>query len=310
MKSQNSIITIKNLKKSYRDTVVLKGVDLSVERGSIFALLGSNGAGKTTTIKILSTLIKPDSGTAYLAGYSVCKQPKKVRRIISLTGQNIAIDELLTGRENLFMIGKLRGVRSLNNRIDTLLKQFDLEEAADRRVSTYSGGMKRKIDIAMSLLGEPEILFLDEPTTGLDPQSRKMMWQLIKKLSHSGVTIFLTTQYLYEAENLANKISILHDGKIIAEGSSDELKCIIPGNILELYLDSDESAIRVRDLFTSYGARVINSGRVVRLETGSDVGVFRDIFEKLEQTDIPIIDFEKKKASLEDVFLKIVGESI
>lgn len=301
------IIQISNLKKSFKNVSVLKGVNLNVEKGSIFALLGSNGAGKTTTIKVLSTLIHADSGDITLAGYSVSKEPKMVRKIISLTGQNIAIDELLTGRENLQMIGRLRGVKDLDRRIISLLEMFDLTEAAGRRVSTYSGGMKRKIDIAMSLLDEPEILFLDEPTTGLDPQSRNSMWKLIKKLSESGVTIFLTTQYLYEAESLANKISILHDGVIIAEGSSDELKSMIPGNVLELYLDSEESAIKVKDLLTLYDARIINSNRVVRLETGSEVGEFRDIFDKLDSAGISIIDFEKKKVSLEDVFLKIAG---
>lgn len=301
------IIEIENLQKSFKNINVLKGVNLCVDKGTVFALLGSNGAGKTTTVKILSTLLKADSGNITLAGHSLRRDVKSVRRIISLTGQSVAIDELLTGRENLQMIGKLRGVRRLNSRIDKLLDQFDLTDAAMRRVSTYSGGMKRKIDIAMSLLDEPEILFLDEPTTGLDPQSRKSMWKLIKKLSESGVTIFLTTQYLYEAEYLADKISILHNGKIIAEGSSDELKSKIPGNVLELYLDSEESAIEVKELLSYYDARIINSNRVVRLETGSDVGEFRDIFEKLDSAGISIMDFEKKKVSLEDVFLKIVG---
>ena len=235
MVNKEIIIKILKLTKSYKDVEVLKGIDLDIEKGSIFALLGPNGAGKTTTIKILSTLIKPDDGEVMLADIDILKKPQEAKKHIALTGQYAAVDDVLTGRENLKMIGKLLGVDNTSEKVEKLLKQFDLGNDADRRVSTYSRGMKRKIDIAMSLMGTPGVIFLDEPTTGLDPQSRKRMWKMIKHLSNNGVTIFLTTQYLDEAEALADKIAILDRGVIIAQGTNDEIKDIIPSNILELY---------------------------------------------------------------------------
>ena len=310
MTDRKIIIQINDLRKSYKRVEVLQGINLEVEKGSIFALLGPNGAGKTTTIKILSTLVKPDSGTAILAGYDVVKDPNGVKSNISLTGQYAAIDELLTGKENLKMIGKLLHVKDRDTRIMELLERFDLAEAANRRVSTYSGGMKRKVDIAMSLMGNPNVLFLDEPTTGLDPQSRKAMWKMIKGLSESGVTIFLTTQYLDEAEQLADMISILNKGKIIAQGTTDELREIIPSDIIEIYLDSAENAAKAKEVLTLYEPRILDSKSIVRLETSGDVKELRDIFNKLDNAGIDVIDFEKKKASLEDVFLKIVGNDV
>jgi ABC-2 type transport system ATP-binding protein len=221
-------IDVKRLYKSYKKIEVLKGVDFSVERGTIFALLGSNGAGKTTIIRILSTLIKSDSGTALVNGFDVLEYPEQVRQAISLTGQFAAVDEILTGRENIRMIGKLRHVPDTTVLADDLLKRFGLMEAANRRVSTYSGGMRRKLDIAMSLVGNPEIVFLDEPTTGLDPEARQEVWRMIRELSASGTTIMLTTQYLEEAEQLADRIAILHEGVIIANGTLAELKKMFP----------------------------------------------------------------------------------
>lgn len=224
----NTIIAVDGLQKSFKDTKVLNGVSFKIERGQIFALLGSNGAGKTTTIKILSTLLRQDAGTAAVGGYDVSTQPDKVREAISLTGQFAAVDEILTGRENIILVAKLRGVTNPSKVASQLLNQFGLKDAADRRAGTYSGGMMRKLDIAMSLVGDPAVIFLDEPTTGLDPEARKEVWKTIKSLASSGTTILLTTQYLEEAEHLADRIAILHGGKIIANGTLSELKKLLP----------------------------------------------------------------------------------
>ncbi|MEA5095997.1 MAG: ATP-binding cassette domain-containing protein [Sedimentibacter saalensis] len=221
-------IQVKGLQKSYKGLHVLKGVDFEVENGSIFALLGSNGAGKTTIIKILTTLLKQDSGTATINGFDVSAKPDYVRQSISLTGQFAAVDEILTGRENLMMIAKLRHVSNPRQVAVDLLNRLGLYHAADRRVSTYSGGMRRRLDIAMSLIGNPQLIFLDEPTTGLDPEGRIEVWNTVKELVDSGTTVFLTTQYLEEAEQLADRIAILHEGKIIANGTLDELKKLFP----------------------------------------------------------------------------------
>ncbi|GHO50891.1 ABC transporter ATP-binding protein [Ktedonospora formicarum] len=221
-------IKVKGLQKSYKQLHVLKGVDFEVEKGSIFALLGSNGAGKTTLIKILTTLLKQDEGTAIVNGYDVASQPAHVRQSFSLTGQFAAVDEVLTGRENLIMIARLRHVKHPRQVADELLTRFGLTEAANRRASTYSGGMRRRLDITMSLVGTPPILFLDEPTTGLDPEARIEMWKVMKGLADDGMTVFLTTQYLDEAEQLADRIAILHEGKIIASGTLTELKQLFP----------------------------------------------------------------------------------
>jgi len=221
-------IEVKGLWKSFKDTEVLNGVDFEVKRGEIFALLGSNGAGKTTTVNILSTLLKSDRGTASVCGFDVSRQAEKVRENISLTGQFAAVDEILTGWENILLIAKLRGVSKPAQVADDLLKRFGLTEAANKRAGTYSGGMKRRLDIAMSIVGTPSVIFLDEPTTGLDPEGRLEVWKTIKELAGSGVTILLTTQYLDEAEQLANKIAILNEGKIIANGTLEELKKLFP----------------------------------------------------------------------------------
>ncbi|QGN34200.1 ABC transporter ATP-binding protein [Microlunatus sp. Gsoil 973] len=216
------------LQKSFKDVEVLKGVDFEVSRGEIFALLGSNGAGKTTTINILSTLLKADAGTARVAGFDTAEQPDDVRRAISLTGQFAAVDEILTGRENLLLVAKLRGVPDPGTVAEALLVQFGLGDAADKRTGTYSGGMTRRLDIAMSLVGDPQVIFLDEPTTGLDPEGRLEVWNTIKELADRGTTILLTTQYLDEAEELADRIAILHEGRIIVNGTFDELKQLLP----------------------------------------------------------------------------------
>jgi len=225
---QNQAIRVKGLTKSYKELHVLQGVDFEVEKGSIFALLGSNGAGKTTIVKVLTTLLKPDGGTAAVNGFDVALKPESVRQSISLTGQFAALDEILTGRENLIMIAKLRHLKNPRQVADDLLHRFGLTAAADRRVSTYSGGMRRRLDIAMSLVGKPQLIFLDEPTTGLDPEARIEVWKVVKGLAEGGTTVFLTTQYLEEAEQLADRIAILHEGRIIANGSLAELKNLFP----------------------------------------------------------------------------------
>ena len=232
--SQNEIaISGQGLKKSYKNIPVLEGVDFEVETGSIFALLGSNGAGKTTIVKILTTLLKQDSGNATVNGFDVVSKPGNVRQSISLTGQFAAVDESLTGRENLIMIARLRHLSNPQQVADDLLKRLGLTDAADRRASTYSGGMRRRLDIAMSLVGKPQIIFLDEPTTGLDPEGRIEVWKIVKELAGSGTTVFLTTQYLDEAEQLADRIAILHKGKIIVSGTLEELKKLFPPTKVE-----------------------------------------------------------------------------
>ncbi len=221
-------IRVHALRKSYGPLQVLKGVDLEVARGSIHALLGSNGAGKTTIIRILATLLAADEGSASVNGFDVASEPARVRESISLTGQFAAVDEMLTGRENLVMIARLRRVEKPRRRADELAEQFGLTEAAGRRVSVYSGGMRRRLDIAMSLLGDPPVIFLDEPTTGLDPEARTEVWRVIRNLAHRGTTVLLTTQYLDEAEHLADRIAILHDGTIIVSDTLAELRLLLP----------------------------------------------------------------------------------
>jgi ABC-2 type transport system ATP-binding protein len=222
------VIRVRGLEKSFKTVTVLRGVDLEVSRGSIFALLGSNGAGKTTVVRILSTLLRADAGTATVNGFDVADRPADVRASISLTGQFAAVDEILSGRENLVLVARLRHLGKPAAIADGLLERFGLTDAAERRVSTYSGGMRRRLDIAMSLIGDPPVIFLDEPTTGLDPRARIEVWQAIRELAEHGTTVLLTTQYLDEAEQLADRIAILHDGRIIVNGTLAELKLLLP----------------------------------------------------------------------------------
>jgi ABC-2 type transport system ATP-binding protein len=246
--SHNKIaISVQGLKKSYKNVPVLTGVDFEVKAGSIFALLGSNGAGKTTIIKILATLLKQDSGNVIVNGFDVGLNPNSIRQSISLTGQFAAVDEILTGRENLIMIAKLRHLSNSRQVAEDLLKRFGISDAAHRKVSTYSGGMRRRLDIAMSLVGEPQIIFLDEPTTGFDPEVRIEFWNIVKELSANGTTVFLTTQYLDEVEQLADRIAILHEGKIIANGTFQELKKRFPKAKVE-YVEKQPT---LEEIFTS-----------------------------------------------------------
>jgi ABC-2 type transport system ATP-binding protein len=226
-------IRVRGLTKSYKKLEVLRGVDFDVARGSIFGLIGSNGAGKTTIVKILSTLLRADEGAACVNDFDITLQPARVRESISLTGQFAAVDEVLSGRENLVLIARLRQMKSPRVIADELLDRFGLTEASERRVSTYSGGMRRRLDIAMSLIGTPRIIFLDEPTTGLDPQARIEVWQTVKDLARSGTTVLLTTQYLDEAEQLADRVAILHEGRIIVNGTVTELRQLLPPATIE-----------------------------------------------------------------------------
>ena len=238
-------IRVHGLEKSYKDLHVLRGVDFDVARGSIFALLGSNGAGKTTVVKILATLLAADGGTATVEGFDVAAQPADVRESISLTGQFAAVDEILTGRENLVLVARLRHLKGARKIADDLLARFQLTDAAGRRVATYSGGMRRRLDIAMSLIGNPPVIFLDEPTTGLDPQARTEVWNAVRELAGKGTTVLLTTQYLDEAEQLADRIAILHQGRIIANGTLAELKRLLPPAKVE-YVEKQPS---LEDIF-------------------------------------------------------------
>ncbi|MET8091104.1 ATP-binding cassette domain-containing protein [Micromonospora sp. NPDC005220] len=226
--AEQSVIHVHGLEKSFKQLTVLRGVDIDVARGSIFALLGSNGAGKTTVVRILATLLRADGGTARVAGFDVATQAADVRQAISLTGQFAAVDEILTGRENLVLVARLRHLKEPGAIADDLLRRFSLTEAGCRRVRTYSGGMRRRLDIAMSLIGDPPVIFLDEPTTGLDPEARIEVWQAVKELARGGTTVLLTTQYLDEAEQLADRIAILHEGRIIVNGTLNELKQLLP----------------------------------------------------------------------------------
>lgn len=221
-------IRVRGLRKAFAGVEVLRGVDLEVSRGSVFALLGSNGAGKTTAVRILSTLLRADAGTAEVAGFDVAARPDRVRQSISLTGQFAAVDEVLSGRENLAMIARLRRLPDPRGLAHEMLARFSLAEAGEKRVAAYSGGMRRRLDIAMSLIGDPAVIFLDEPTTGLDPQARIEVWRAVAELARGGTTVLLTTQYLEEAEQLADRIAILHEGRIIVEGTLDELKLLLP----------------------------------------------------------------------------------
>ncbi|MEE6287898.1 ATP-binding cassette domain-containing protein [Georgenia sp. MJ173] len=262
-------IEISDLRKAYGTTQVLDGISLTVPRGSVFALLGPNGAGKTTTINILSTLARPDAGRVTVAGHDVVRSPRAVHHAISLTGQFAAVDDLLTGRENLRMMAQLNHLprRTVGGRVTELLEQLDIADAADRLVRTYSGGMRRRLDIAISLLARPQVLFLDEPTTGLDPRSRQGVWRQVRELTADGVTVVLTTQYLEEADSLADTIAVLHHGRIVAEGSAAELKRRVGADVVEVgYANGTREAIptdgSVADLRRIL-ADVDDDGRVV-----------------------------------------------
>jgi ABC-2 type transport system ATP-binding protein len=309
MEKQRVAITVNNIQKSYKKVKVLRDVSLSVEKGTVFALLGANGAGKTTMINILTTLLGADEGAATVSGFDVASEADKVRNQISLTGQFAAVDDILTARENLILIGKLRHVTSPSATAEKLLKQFDLIDAADRRVATFSGGMQRRLDIAMSLIGSPSVIFFDEPTTGLDPQSRNAMWKTIKTLASNGTTVFLTTQYLEEADHLADKIAILRQGKIVAEGTATQLKKLLPQGQIELQFYTTQQLDAAMKLLKKH--EMVRGEETVSLTVTTDgsVAQLTQLLNQLESAKIEIAEFAQKAPTLDDVFLKIINES-
>jgi ABC-2 type transport system ATP-binding protein len=286
---------------------VLKDVSFQVEQGTIFALLGSNGAGKTTTINILTTLIKADGGTATVDGINVTKQPGKVRQRISLTGQFAAVDAQLTARENLTLIGDLRHVKDSAKTATELLKKFNLTEAADRRVVTFSGGMKRRLDIAMSLIGKPSVIFLDEPTTGLDPEARNDMWQTIQTLAQGGTTVFLTTQYLEEADQLADRIAVLHQGAIVANGTARELKKLVPGGHITFTFTDEKQQKAAEVLLAKHYQVAANDGLTLTVTTDGSTSQVAQLFVQLRDAHIEPAEFSLASPTLDDVFLKLIG---
>lgn len=301
-----STITVKNLTKSYGKHQVLKGVDFTVEEGKIFALLGSNGAGKTTTINILTTLIPADGGEANVAGFSVAAEAQKIRKAISLTGQFAAVDDMLSARENLQLICDLRHVKNAGTVAAKLLEDFGLSDAADRRAGTFSGGMRRRLDIAMSLVGSPKIIFLDEPTTGLDPEARNEMWRTIRKLADSGTTILLTTQYLDEADELADRIAVLDGGKIVANGTASELKKLVPAGVVEMTFTDESAAQKAGRALAEFKPK--QEGLKLTVTGDGSVSGLASLFRKMEVLGIEPTEFSQKQPTLDDVFFKLTGK--
>jgi ABC-2 type transport system ATP-binding protein len=304
------VIEAKGLKKSYGKTEVLKGISLKVEKGTMLALLGPNGAGKTTTVRILSTLLGFNGGTVTVDGHDVAKDADAVRRVIGLTGQSAAVDEMLTGRENLVMMGRLYHltVKSAKERAEELLNEFDLVDAANRPAKTYSGGMRRRLDLAVSLIATPPVIFLDEPTTGLDPRSRLAMWDIIEGLKLNGATILLTTQYLEEADQLADKIVVIDGGKVIAEGTANELKAKVGHDRLELTFGSDKSyksAVSVLGKSVQESNADEKTVTVVLKDTNADV---RKVLDTLQKEKLKFDSMAVHKPTLDDVFLSLTGK--
>ena len=300
-------VIVTGVRKSFGETAVLDDVGLEVTEGTIFALLGPNGAGKTTLVRILSTLVPPDSGHAQVAGHDVVDDPGGVRASIGVTGQFSAVDELLSGRENRQLMADLNHLDRVAGRarVDDLLARFDLVDAASRLVSTYSGGMRRRLDLAMTLIGSPRVIFLDEPTTGLDPRSRRQMWDGIRNLAASGVTILLTTQYLDEADELADRIAVLDHGRIVADGTPDELKRRIPGSHVRLQLADAPTLRAAAALFD--GATPDEERLVLRVPGDGDVASLRHLLEQLDDARIAVEDLSIDSPDLDDVFFAVTG---
>jgi ABC-2 type transport system ATP-binding protein len=304
-----SAIAVSGLRKAFGDKVVLDGIDLDVPAGTIFSLLGPNGAGKTTTVNVLTTLMQADGGTVRVAGHDVATEAKTVRAAIGVTGQFAAVDELLTGQENLQLMVDLSRLDSSEGKrvVDRLLERFDLVESAQKPVSTYSGGMRRKLDLAMTLVGNPRIIFLDEPTTGLDPRSRRTMWTIIRELVADGVTIFLTTQYLDEADQLADQIAVLDQGRLVAQGTPDELKRQLPGTHVRLRFGSVDQLDAAAVLFPDS----TRDDDALALRVPSDAGTtsLRALLDRLDEYALSAEEFSVHTPDLDDVFLALTGHS-
>jgi ABC-2 type transport system ATP-binding protein len=300
-----SDIAVSGLRKAFGEKVVLDGISFDVPAGSVFSMLGPNGAGKTTTVNILTTLIKADAGTVRVAGHDAATETKAVRAAIGVTGQFAAVDELLTGRENLQLMADLKRVGSGDRMVGGLLERFDLAEAADKPASAYSGGMRRKLDLAMTLVGSPRIIFLDEPTTGLDPRSRRTMWQIVRELVSGGTTIFLTTQYLEEADQLADRIAVLDQGHLIASGSPAELKRQVPGRHVLLRFASPcdlDAAARILP-----GSTRDEQELALRVPSESDTASLRALLARLDEYSLNATEFSVHTPDLDDVFLALTG---
>ncbi|MFJ9084676.1 ATP-binding cassette domain-containing protein [Streptomyces sp. NPDC102384] len=296
------------LRKSYGDKTVLDGIDLSIPAGSVFALLGPNGAGKTTTVRILSTLVDADGGQAQVAGHDVAGAPDGVRAAIGVTGQFAALDNMLTAEENLLLMADLLrlGKREGRKRAKELLERFGIADVAGNRAATFSGGMRRRLDLAMTLVGDPQIIFLDEPTTGLDPRSRRTMWETVRNLVAGGVTVFLTTQYLEEADQLADRIAVLDGGRIVAEGTADELKAQIPGSHVRLRFNDWAEYERAAEAFP--GSARDDQELALRIAGDGDLAALRALFDRLDATGVQAADFSVHTPDLDDVFLALTGD--
>ena len=302
-----SDIAVSGLRKAYGDKVVLDGIDFDVAAGSVFSMLGPNGAGKTTTVNVLTTLLKADAGTVRVGGHDVATETRQVRSVIGVTGQFAAVDDLLTGRENLRLMADLKRVRSAGRVIARLLERFDLTEPADKLASTYSGGMRRKLDLAMTLVDSPRIIFLDEPTTGLDPRSRRTMWEIVRELVADGTTIFLTTQYLEEADQLAHRIAVLDQGRLVAQGTPEELKRLVPGSHVQLRFASVhelDAAARVLP-----GATPDDENLTLRVPGDGGVKSLQALLGRLSEYSINAEELSLHTPDLDDVFLALTGHA-
>jgi ABC-2 type transport system ATP-binding protein len=308
MTATPTAIAVSGLRKSYGEQPVLDGIDFQVPAGTVFALLGPNGAGKTTSIYILTTLLTPDAGEVAVGGHDLRTDPEGIRSQIGVTGQFSAVDELLTGEENLQLMASLHhlGRAVGRQRIADLLERFELTDAATKHVATYSGGMKRRLDLAMTLMGDPRIVFLDEPTSGVDPRGRQTMWQIVRDLVADGITIFLTTQYLEEADELANRIALLDHGRIVAEGTPAQLKRLVPGSAIRLEFSDSDALERVAGLLAS--ARRDPDGVVLHVPTDGGVAALRTVLDQLDGATADVTDVRLQTPDLDDVFLSLTGQ--
>jgi ABC-2 type transport system ATP-binding protein len=305
----NSAIAVSGLRKAYGDKTVLDGIDLDVRAGTVFSMLGPNGAGKTTTVNVLTTLIKADGGTARIAGHDVATEARDVRALIGVTGQFAAVDDLLTGEENLQLMADLHHLRAAEGKrvAGSLLERFDLAESAQKMASTYSGGMRRKLDLAMTLVTRPQIIFLDEPTTGLDPRSRRTMWAIVRELVADGVTVFLTTQYLEEADQLADRIAVLDQGRLVAEGTPDELKRQVPGSHVRLRFTDVAALDAAARVMT--GSTADDAALTLRVPSDAGVRSLRALLDRLDEHSIDVEEFSVHTPDLDDVFLALTGHA-